>query len=242
MIKFYKNPVTDRTAFTLVEVLAALTIASLTLIALFTIYIRVNAASAAITKKLDENVLAQEILQRIAEDLDKFGLSKTNTQINIRNKLEKGHQVARLIMESRLYADNKQQRLTFKKVVWQCGYDPDVDSFVIYRAHSGVSYEDKLLDAQKTETERELFTPLCSGVTYFKIEALQGRRVLDKWLESTGSLPWAVVVTISFAEPFETPTGDLDVPEEEKITRTIAIDRTRKIKFVVPEIPDSNEP
>ena len=155
---------------------------------------------------------------------------------------KQGHQVARLAMESRLYADNKQRRTIFKKVIWQCSYDSESDSLVIYRAHSGINYEDKLLEAQKTEAERELFTPICSGVTYFKIEALHGRRVLDKWLESTGSLPWAVVVTISFAEPIEAPTGGLDVPEEEKIRRTIAIDRTRKITFVVPEIPDSNEP
>jgi hypothetical protein len=40
------------------------------------------------------------------------------------------------------------------------------------------------------------------------------------------------VATISFAEPFKTLTGTLDVPDTEKITRTIAIDRTRKIKFI----------
>jgi len=240
MTKPCNKSATRRAAFTLVEVLAALTIAALIFIALFTIYARTTTIAATITDRLNEKALGQEILQRIAEDLDRLGLSKTNTTINIQNKFDKGHQVARLTMESRLYADNKQRRLTFEKVIWQSSYDPEIDDFVLYRTHSGINYEDKLLEAQKTEVEREFFIPLCPGVTYFRIEALQGKRVLDKWLKSSGQLPSAIVVTISFAESFEAPTGGYDVPEEEKITRTIAVDRTRKITFIVPEIPEES--
>jgi type II secretory pathway component PulJ len=240
MIKPYNKSATKRAAFTLVEVLAALTIVALTFIALFTIYVRTTTIAAAITDRLNEKALGQEILQRIAEDLDRFGLSKTNTTINIQNKFDKGRQVAQLTMETRLYADNKQRRLTFEKVIWQSSYDPEIDDFVLYRAHSGLKYEDILLEAQKTETERELFIPLCSGVTYFKVEALQGRRTWDNWSHGGGQLPKAVVVSISFAEPFKAPTGGFDVPEEEKITRTIAVDRTRKITFIVPEIPEES--
>jgi hypothetical protein len=39
------------------------------------------------------------------------------------------------------------------------------------------------------------------------------------------------VVTISFAEPYKRADGTFDVLDEEKIIRTIAIDRTRKIRF-----------
>jgi type II secretory pathway pseudopilin PulG len=240
MIKSCNKPATKQAAFTLVEVLAALTIAALTFVALFTIYARTTTIAGTITDRLNEKALAQEILQRIAEDLDRFGLSKKNTAINIQNKFDKGHQVARLTMESRLYADNKKKRLTFEKVVWQSSYDPEIDDFVLYRAHGGINYEDRLLEAQKTETERELFVPLCSGVTYFRIEALQGPRTFDSWIHGEGQLPRAVAVTISFAESFEAPTGGFDVPEEEKITRTIAVDRTRKITFIVPEIPEES--
>jgi prepilin-type N-terminal cleavage/methylation domain-containing protein len=237
MTKLRNKPVARR-AFTLVEVLAALTIAALTLIALLTIYARATTAATAITNRLGEKMLEQEILQRIAEDVDRFGLSKMNTSMAIQNKLEKGHQVAQLVMESRLYADVKQRRATFEKVVWQSSYEPEIDSFVLYRAHSGINYEDSLLEAQKTEAERELFVPFCSGITYFRIEVLQGRRVLNRWSGSSGQLPAAIVVTISFAESFKAPTGGFDVPDEEKITRTIAIDRTRKITFIAPKIPE----
>ncbi len=240
MIKSCNNQVIAKSAFTLVEVLTALTIAALTLIALFTVYERMNTVAAGINDKLDKNALAQEILQRIAEDVDRFSLSKMNATITVENKFEKGHRIARLTMENRLYADNKQRRKTFEKIIWQSGYDADIDSFVLYRAHSGINYEDKLLEAQKTKAERELFVPLCSGVTYFKIEALQGRKILDKWAKSLEQLPLAIIVTISFAEPLKAPTGGLDVPEEAKITRTIAIDRTRKITFIVPEIPEES--
>jgi hypothetical protein len=54
-------------------------------------------------------------------------------------------------------------------------------------------------------------------------------------------------VTISFAKPFQTPAGVLDVPEEDKVKRTITIDRTRKINFILEKpteansIPDEND-
>jgi prepilin-type N-terminal cleavage/methylation domain-containing protein len=240
MIKSCNNQIIKKKAFTLVEVLTALTIAALILIALFTVYDRMNTAAASINNKLDKNALGQEILQRIAEDIDRFSLSKTNAAIKVENKFDKGYRIARLTMENRLYADNKQRRRTFEKIVWQSSYDPEIDSFVLYRAHSGINYEDKLLDAQKTGAERELFVPLCSGVTYFKIEALQGRKILDKWIKGSEQLPLAIIITISFAEPIKSPTGGLDVPEESKTTRTIAVERTRKITFIVPEIPEGN--
>jgi hypothetical protein len=47
-------------------------------------------------------------------------------------------------------------------------------------------------------------------------------------------LPPGVRVTVSFAQPHETVRGAWEVQEEEKISRTIAIDKTRKIKFVIP--------
>jgi hypothetical protein len=49
------------------------------------------------------------------------------------------------------------------------------------------------------------------------------------------------VVTISFAEPFKTLAGILDVPEDEKVIRNIAIDRTRAIKFILVKKEDGNE-
>ena len=63
-----------------------------------------------------------------------------------------------------------------------------------------------------------------------------GEEFQDKWVSD--SLPLGIVVTISFAEPFKTLDGTLDVPEDEKITRHIAIDRTREIKFALAKKED----
>jgi hypothetical protein len=46
-------------------------------------------------------------------------------------------------------------------------------------------------------------------------------------------MPTGIEVTLSFAEPFKKADGTLDVPDEEKLIRTIAVDRTRKIRFSV---------
>jgi hypothetical protein len=46
-------------------------------------------------------------------------------------------------------------------------------------------------------------------------------------------MPLGIQVTISFAEPFKTLTNTFDVFDEQKFTRTIAVDRTRKIRFKI---------
>ena len=104
------------------------------------------------------------------------------------------------------------------------------DGLVLYRSHSGMTLEDKMLNSSKEDWERELFVPICSGVTIFKINAIQGEELLDKWNEA---LPTGIKITLSFAEPVEKADGSLDVPDEEKTIRTIAIDRTRKITFEI---------
>jgi hypothetical protein len=89
-----------------------------------------------------------------------------------------------------------------------------------------------VLEKNKEDWERELFVPLCSGVTFFKINAVKGEEPIERW---SGPLPPGIMVTISFAEPFKRVDGTWDVLDEEKITRTIAIDRTKKIKFEIVE-------
>jgi hypothetical protein len=69
-------------------------------------------------------------------------------------------------------------------------------------------------------------------MTFFRIEVPNGDTVLDKW--SSPSLPPGIKMMISFAEAFETVSGTLEVPDEQKISRTIAVDRTRKITFEMP--------
>jgi len=220
--------------FSLAEVLAALTIAAMVLVAVLGIYSRAERSAAAVTRKLDSSQLPSEVLQRIAEDLDRIIASDSDTQITIENKFEKGFPTARLTIRKSIYNSSNQQQ-TFEEIVWQTSFDYDTgtNSLVLYRSHSGIALEDKLLDEKRQDWEKTYsFVPICTGVTFFKVQVPQGKDFLDNW--ANPSLPAGITVTISFAEPFKTVFGTLDVPDAEKTTRTIAIDRTRKIVFNLP--------
>lgn len=221
-----------RSAFSLAEMLAALVIGTMVLVAVLTVYSRAEAGAAAIIRRLDDSRLPQEVLQRIAEDLDGIVAAGSETKITVENKLDEGFPTARLTILKTIY-DNRNSKQTFEKIVWQANYDYDsnANGLVLYRSHTGIALEDKLLDESKEDWERELFVPICAGVTFFKIQIPKGENFQDKWTSS--SLPTGIVVTISFAEPFKTVRGLLDVPDEEKIIRTIAVDRTRKIRFTI---------
>ncbi len=227
-----------RSGFSLAEVLVALTIGAMVLVAVLSIYSRAETSAAAITRKLDSSRLPYEVLQIIAEDLDRIVALGADTKITIENKFENGFSTARLTV-LRTIDDSRNKEKTFEKIIWQGNYDNNTNSLVLYRSHSGIALEDKLLDEQKEDWEKELFVPVCDGVTFFKIQVPRGEEFQDSWTSS--SLPAGIVVTISFAEPFKTLRGILDVPEDEKITRNIAVDRTRAIKFVLATKDDGNE-
>ena len=141
--------------------------------------------------------------------------------------------------------DSRNRTQKFQEVIWQSSYDfkGGANSLTLYRSCGGLNMEDKVLEKNRDEVERELFVPICSGITYFKIAVLAGgKNPIEKW---NGSPPPGIIVTISFAEPYKRADGTFDVPEQDKITRTIAIDRTRKIRFDTSTIGsgnDANEP
>ena len=229
-----------RAGFSLAEVLAALTIGAMVLTVVLGIYSRAEHSAAAITRKLDSSRRPFEILQLIAEDLDGIVAAASDTKITIENKFENGFPTARMII-LKTYHDSRNTEQTFEEIVWQTSYDfeSDTDGLVLYRSYGGIAPEDKLLDEMREDWEKSYsFVPICSGVTCFKIQVPQGERLQDEW--AGDSLPKGIVTTISFAEPFKTVRGTMDVPDEEKITRTIAIDRTRKIKFEI-EAKEYNE-
>ena len=237
-MKKTSNTFRDKAAFSLAEVLVALTIGAMVLVAVLSIYSRAETSAAAITRKLDSSRLPSEVLQRIAEDLDRIGAPGADTKITIENKFENGFSTARLTVLKTIY-NSKNEKQTFERIVWQTNYDNDANSLVLYRSHSGIALEDKLLDEQKEDWEKELFVPICTGVTFFKIQVPTGETFQDNW--TGNSLPYGIVVTISFAEPFKTLAGILDVPEDEKVIRNIAVDRTRVIKFILTKKEDGNE-
>lgn len=218
--------------FSLAEILAALTIGAMILVTVLAIYGRAENSAASITKRLDESRLPAEVLQRIAEDLDGIIAAGRDTRIVVHKaKYDHLFPTGRLEITKTVY-DKKNEVQIFKKIIWQTRYDygSSADGLVLYRGYSGITLEDKLLDEKREFWEKEYtFVPICEGVSFFKIDVLNNEKTVDQWNSQT--LPAGIVVTVSLAEPFKTLGGTFDVPEEEKVSRTIAIDRTRKIKF-----------
>ncbi len=229
-----------RAGFSLAEMLAAMTIGAMVLVAVLSIYHRAERSAAAVTRRLDASRLPREILQRIAEDIDRVIASGSDAEITILNKFDKLYPTARLVI-SRTFQDRANRKQKFEEIIWQCSYDFEslTEGLVLYRSHSGIAAEDKLLDKSKEDWEKEIFVPLCSGVTFFSINAVKSDNLLNKW---SGEPPAGIEVAISFAEPYKRVSGKLDVLDEEKIKRTIAVDRTRKIKFAVAQRSQTGDP
>jgi len=217
-----------RSAFSLAEVVVALTIAAMVSVAAIGIYSSVNDSAMSITRNFDKDILPKEILQRIAEDIDKLATPGSSTTLKFENKIENGFQTARLIIDSQIY--NKENRAEpYETVIWQTNYDPDTTRLTLYRSHSGLALQDKLFDQKRSTVERESFIPLTTGISLFKIHTTANDIAQEKW--DSEKLPKIIIVSISFAEPTKNADGILDVPEENLIKRSIAVDRTKKIPF-----------
>jgi hypothetical protein len=227
--------------FSLAEVLASVTIGALILVAMLFIYNRANANAVSISRNIEKSRLPSEILQRIAEDLDRIMRFGSNTRITIENKFEQGFPTARMVINKSI-KNKRGARDEFEEIIWQTNYDyeSDANGLVLYRKHSGIALEDKLLDEKRGDLDKLYpFVPICGGITYFSIQVPKGEEFLNRWPGTT--LPRGIKVTISFAEPYETGEGTLDVLEEQMITRTVAIDRTRKVKFRLVKAGDDEE-
>lgn len=230
-----------RGAFTLAEVTVALVVGTLILVAVLGIYSRAERSAEAITRRLESTQLPSEILQRIAEDLDGIIAAGDSTVVTIENKMQNLFPSARLTI-TKSYYDDSNKKQTFEKIVWQSSYDPEQGSLVLYRSYKGIGVEDKLLDEKREDWESDFsFVPISTGLTFFRIEVPAGDQLQDVW--TSESLPRGILVTLSFAEPYKTVSGEMEVPEYEKIKRTIAVDRTRKISFVLAgqQIGDESE-
>ncbi|MBN2130636.1 MAG: prepilin-type N-terminal cleavage/methylation domain-containing protein [Sedimentisphaerales bacterium] len=220
--------------FSLGEMLAALVIGAMVLTAILGVYARANRAADAVLAKVESPSLATEVLHLLAEDLDRLlGAEEGETSIKIEPGFDNGFARSRLTLR-RTYRDAKNEEKAFEEITWLAGYDHEgsVPGLMIYRGHEGMNLEDKLLDAKREGWEDNYpLIPICRGVTFFRIEVPKDKEdeFVDRWAAS--SLPPGVRVTISFAEPYETVRGTWDVLDQEKVSRTIAIDRTRAIKF-----------
>jgi type II secretory pathway pseudopilin PulG len=90
----------SESAFTLIETIVVLMLAALVLMAVLGIYNRVRASAVTIVDRLEQNRLQTEILQKIAEDIDRLAAPGFDATINFQNKLNNGYHSARLILES----------------------------------------------------------------------------------------------------------------------------------------------
>jgi len=228
--------------FSLAELVAALTIGSMAMVVVLVIYATARKSTAALTQRLEGDRLAVEVLQRIAEDIDRTLASGSDATVTLESKFSNGFNVTRLQI-TETFNDEKNEQQELRKITWQSNFDDFTQTLSIYRARSGITMEDPLLDDQKELWEHGLFVPVCTDVTYFSIEIPQGEEMLNKW--NTANLPKGITTSISFAEPYKEVDGTWQAFEEDLFTRTIAIDRTRKIKFniaVPPDVNDINSP
>jgi type II secretory pathway pseudopilin PulG len=248
MNRYFQYKLLRRQAgFSLAETLIAVTIGAMILVAVLAIYSQAEKSAASVAQKLDSTQLASEVLQRISEDLDSIVATGAYTKITILpSKYDNGYPTARIEILRTIY-DKDDKKQTFEEIIWQAStdYESDANGLVLYRSHSGMIWEDKLLDELRKEWESNYtFVPVCTGVTFFKIETTKGRDANEVEKTDTGwnsdTLPTGIAVTISFAQPYKTVSGEITVPDEQKITRTIAIDRTRKLQFNIPQI-DANQ-
>ncbi len=219
-----------RPAFSLVETITVLVITAMILISALGIYSRIRDAAADVNQKLDADELPMEILQRIAEDIDRLAAPGFDTTIGTRNKIQQGYNICQLTIQNRIYDKNNKPQ-NFEKIIWQTYNDPLEEGLSLYRLHTGLNLEGNVdFDLRDSALQNEdLFVRLCTGITYFKVQVPRGDDFADNW--TSKKLPNAVTVTISFAEPFENISGELEIYEEDMIIRTIAVDRTRTIKY-----------
>lgn len=236
----------NRNAFSLIEIIVVLSMAAMIIIATLNIHSQVRKAAAVVGGKIDSDRLPVDILQRIAEDIDRLSTSGSETQFIINNKVQDGTSKSRLIISNYYYDRNNNKRL-YEQVVWQSHYDTFEERNELLRSHGGIALEDSLLDvigsdetatsaakpsqAEMQEKGEEPFIFICSDFTFFEFSIPQGPEKDPLFRRSSSSPPQAVTASISFAEPIEDVFGEFIIPPEQLYSRTIATDRVRKIRY-----------
>jgi prepilin-type N-terminal cleavage/methylation domain-containing protein len=220
-----------RKAFTLIETLTVLALTAMLLTAVLLMYQQVRGSVGRIAAHLDENRLVREILQKIAEDLDRLAAPGFDATMQFRNKFDNGFNSAQLTLENKYYGKGTPPRAeVYDRVVWQTSYDTFSQTLILYRMHEGLNLEDKVIESgSDVSPSAGLYIPITDGLTHFEIQSQSGDALTMAW--SSETLPTAVRVGISFSPLEELPTGRLGVPEEKIVYRTVAIDRTRYIPY-----------
>ena len=236
----------NRSAFSLVEMLIVLSMVSVIVIAALKIHSQVRKAAAAVSSKIDNDVLPVNVLQRIAEDIDRLSMPGAETTFTINNKTLKGMSKSQLVIRN-YYYDKDNKKTLYEIITWRAHYDTFEERTELLRSHGGLALEDSLLDvigSEETATSeaklsqeelqkdgKEPFIFICSDFSLFEFSVPQGpeKDPLLNWTST--KMPPAITAAISFAEPIEDAFGDIFIPSEQIYTRTIATDRIKKIPF-----------
>lgn len=226
-----------RSGFTLTELMVAVVIASMLLTVLLAISSHVQQSAASIEQSLSEFELIQEVLQLIAEDLDTKIDPEAGTTLTVFNRMEDGYPTAKMVITTTM-KDEKFVDQMLEEITWQANVDMQTNRIVLYRSHAGQILEDKLLDQRRDDMESLTpFVPVCGGLTAFRIEVYRNEEWTQQWASPT--LPTGIRVVMSDAPADKNVRGEWEVPEEALVRRTMAIDRTRELKFKVAD-PNSD--
>ena len=224
-------------AFSLVELLTALFIVSILVISLTTIYDSSIMAITAIDEKLEDGFDAVNILHLIVDDVARVSSLDTDTTFALKSKTVDGVMVYRLEIIGKIY-DNDGKEMEYKKIVWQSDYDYLNGTTTLYRCEAGMGVQDPLLGTQQRKNVgREIFVPVCFGLTHFTIQVPSGSAIkgneleqyADSWEED--GMPGGIIIEMSFAAPVEYITGEVEVPLEDRVSRRISVNRSRQYRF-----------
>lgn len=219
------------------------------------IYSRVRGNAAMIVARLDHEAVPGEILQKIAEDIDRMAAPGFDATISIQNKMDTGYNSARMIIENRYYGNGKPPKANiYERVVWQSMYDPMLDQMILYRSHGGLNLEDAVVDNLLTDRQKkdrlDKFVPISQGLTFFGVYAVSGdEEPIPQWQKQ--AMPNGVLVKLSMRPMVQMEDGSFELPEENIISRAIAVDRTRPIAYKIgakladysdPNKSESNDP
>ncbi len=224
----------SRCAFTLVETLVVVLISAMVVTATLMVYQRVRSVTVTIADTMGQHRLQNEILQKIAEDIDRLAAPGFEATVKFINRPVRGadNQMipsAQLVLDNKYYGNNDKED-TYEEIIWQTAYDLNEGTMILYRMHDGLNVEDQLLESDaENPTVAGKYIPVAAGVTFFELRTQQGESVLSAW--NSDKLPKAVRIGLSFAEPELLENGEVGVPSEEIVYRTVAIDRTRLIPY-----------
>jgi hypothetical protein len=224
--------------------LTVLILSVMILMATILIYGRVRGSVETISARLEKQAIPDEILQKIAEDIDRLAAPGFDSTISIQNKIDTGYNSARLVIENRYYGNGEPpQANTYEQVVWQSMYDPMLDQMTLYRCHSGLNLEDALVDNMRSgDKNSEVFVPVCTGLTYFSINAMSdANEMTPQWQKQT--MPTGILLKLSLESMVQMDDGSFMLPEESIVSRAVAVDRTRPIRYTLnAKLTEENDP